>query len=155
MSPWHLFSNLITKVLQFTQSMYLALTFYSFVYVLKALKEGHATCLDFSAVVQTLLICLHSRYVWFYLFLVFLIFFNFQKNWPMRFPTTSFYKIGVCIQRFKNIYIFIDKKLKLQETMEDKNLITKEVKIKNKIGKPTPHRSGYTYCKNVMWIITK
>jgi hypothetical protein len=29
------------------------------------------------------------------------------------------------------------------------------VKIKNKIGKPTPHRSGYTYCKNVMWIITK
>jgi hypothetical protein len=68
----------------------------------------------------------------------------------MRFPTTSFYKIGVCIQRFKNIYIFIDKKLKLQETMEDKNLITKEVKIKNKIGKPTPHRSGYTYCKNVM-----
>jgi putative Mn2+ efflux pump MntP len=77
LSPSYLFLNLITEVLQLTQNISLDSTSCSFVHVLKALKEGHATCLDFGRVVQTLLIL--SSFKVCVILLFFLVFFYFSK----------------------------------------------------------------------------
>jgi hypothetical protein len=57
--------------------MSLGSTSCSFVHVLKSLKEGHATCLDFGRVVQTLLIL--SSFKICVILLIFWFFFYFSK----------------------------------------------------------------------------